>query len=139
MSFFRAIFSKQFLITLILIVLLVLFTLPLNKNWRQKRSIDKEIALLEQQVAEVENKNSNLRQVLDYMQSDQFVEKEARTKLNYKKPGEEVAVIENRDGQVSQPVTSVEGIFDLPPAPKPTASPRLLGNIEKWLNYFFKK
>jgi len=138
MSFFRTIFSRQFLTTLLLCFLLVLFGLPLTKNWRQKRSIDKEIKELEQQVVDLEGKNSSLKQVLDYMQSEQFVEKEARTKLNYKKPGEEVAVIENRDGTTAV-VSSTESIFDLPAEPQPAGSPRLLGNFSKWLDYFFNK
>jgi len=138
MSFFRTIFSRQFLLTLVLIFLLVLFAIPLTKNWRQKRSIDNEVKAMEQQVAELEHKTSSLKQVLDYMQSDQFVEKEARTKLNYKKPGEEVAVIESRDGAAA-PTSPVESIFDLPEAPKPEGSPKLLGNFSKWLDYFFAK
>lgn len=138
MSLFRTLFSRQFLITLLLIFLLVLFGLPLIKNWRQSRSINKEIREMEQQVIELENKNSSLKQVLDYMQSEQFVEKEARTKLNYKKPGEEVVVIEGRDGTTAS-VSPLDSVFDLPEAPKPIGSPKLLGNFSKWLDYFFAK
>ncbi|MCX6792709.1 MAG: septum formation initiator family protein [Candidatus Falkowbacteria bacterium] len=138
MSFFKTIFSRQFLLTLVLIFLLVLFAVPLTKNWRQKRSIDKEVKDMQQQVADLEHKNSSLKQVLDYMQSDQFVEKEARTKLNYKKTGEEVAIIESRDG-TSPTVSPSDSVFDLPEEPKAPGSPKLLGNFSKWLDYFFKK
>ncbi len=138
-SMLRTIFSKQFFITLLLVALVAVFAVPLTKNWRQKHEIDKEVADLEAQVNELEHKNSSLKQVLDYMKSDQFVEHEARTKLNYKKPGEDVVVIENKPGGDESTTTS-SAIFSIPPAP-PTVStePHLLGNIDKWLNYFFKK
>lgn len=85
MSFFRAVFSRQFLLTLVLVGLVAVFAVPLTKNYRQKRVINREIKSLEAEVTQLEHKNSSLQQVLDYMQSDQFVEEEARTKLNYKK------------------------------------------------------
>lgn len=137
MSLFSAIFSRQFLLTLFLIGLLALFVVPLTKNWRQKQAIDSEISELKKQVAQMENKNSSLQQILDYMQSDQFVEQEARSKLNYKKPGEEVTVIQSQPTEAPSADTST--IFDLPPAPEPVRAPRLLGNVANWLNYFFKK
>jgi cell division protein FtsB len=137
MSVFRIIFSRQFLSTLVLIGLLFVFAVPLTKNWRQKQAIDHEIAEMEKQVAALEHKNSNLKQVLDYMQSDQFIEAEARTKLNYKKPGEQVTVIQNQPGQT--PLGDASAIFDLPPAPPEKHDARLLGNLSRWLDYFFKK
>lgn len=139
MNILKLIFSRQFFITLLLLGLLAVFAVPLTKNWRQKRAIDREVAELEQQVNDLEHKSSNLKQVLDFMQSDQFVEQEARTKLNYKKPGEEVAVIESRPGENTASPSS-SNIFDLPPAP-PTerTEARLTGNLGNWLNYFFKK
>ena len=136
MSIWRTIFSRQFFLTLALIGLLVLFAIPLTRNWRQKHEIDREIAELEIQSKELEHKNSSLKQVLDYMQSDQFVEHEARTKLNYKKPGEQVVVIETPPGQ-DQPTTNTANLFDLPVAENVPQDARLLGNVGRWLNYFF--
>lgn len=134
MSFLKSLFSKQFLLTLVLIGLLVLISFPLSKNWRQKRSIDQEIKGLELQAKELEGKNNNLKNVLDYMQSDQFVEKEARTKLNYKKAGESVVVIEGRPGET--PVTGTSP-FEIPPEPPKTQELPATVNFNKWLDYFF--
>ncbi len=134
MSLLKSLFSKQFLLTLVLIGLLVLISFPLSKNWRQKRSIDQEIKSLELQAKELEGKNNNLKNVLDYMQSDQFVEKEARTKLNYKKAGESVVVIEGRPGET--PVTETSP-FEIPPEPPKTKELPATVNFNKWLDYFF--
>jgi cell division protein FtsB len=137
MNILKGIFTRQFFITLLLLGLLALFALPLTKNWRQKRAIDKEIAELEQQVSSFENKNSSLRQVLDYMQSEQFVEEEARSKLNYKKPGEQVVVIEGLPSE-SGATASASALFDFPaPPPDKNAELRLSGNLKRWLEYFF--
>ena len=112
----------------------MLISFPLSKNWRQKRSIDQEIKGLELQAKELEGKNNNLKNVLDYMQSDQFVEKEARTKLNYKKSGESVVVIEGRPGETPMTTTSP---FEIPPEPPKTPQLPATINFNKWLDYFF--
>ncbi len=136
MAFFRTIFSKQFLWTLVLSGLLVLICVPLSRNWRQKRSVDREIQELKTQVGDLEHTNSNLKNVLEYMQSDQFVEEEARTKLNYKKPGEEVVVVESRPGEV--PTASGQPDVFAPPAETPVQpEPKVLVNVGKWTDYFF--
>ncbi len=121
--------------TLVLLALIVLVSFPLTRNWRQKRAIDREIKGIEGQVAELEHTNSNLKTVIDYMQSNQFVEEEARTKLNYQKPGEKVVVVEDRPGQKAP--TSTSPFFTLPPEP-PTIPPApAVVNVHKWLDYFF--
>ncbi len=135
MNFFKAIFTKQLLLTLLLLGVLTLLSFPLSRSWRQKRSIDQEIKGLQSQASKLEGKNSNLKNVLDYMQSDQFVEKEARTKLNYKKAGESVVVIEDRPGTS---VTASPSLFEVPPAPPTYPEPKTVINFNKWLDYFFK-
>lgn len=138
MSVIRSLFNRQFLITLILVGLLVLLSFPLSRNWRQKRSIDQEIKGLEQQAAALEGKNSNLKQVLDYMQSSQFVEEEARTKLNYKKSGESVVVIEGRPQTTTETTTSsLSTLVELPPEPPQAQESQASRNLNYWLDFFF--
>lgn len=138
MSFFRTIFNRHLAITIVLLGLVILLAFPLSKNWRQKRSIDQEIKTLEQQAANLEGKNSNLKQVLDYMQSSQFVEEEARTKLNYKKPGESVVVIEGRPENITDNVSSaLSPLVDLPPEPPKAQVSEAHRNFSGWLDYFF--
>lgn len=134
MSFFRAIFNRQLFISIILLGLLVLLAFPLTKNFRQKKAVDLEIKGLEKTAADLEGKNSHLKEVLDYMQSSQFVEEEARQKLNYKKPGEAVAVIEGLPSTTSEVSTP---LFDVPPAPPVVGTSQASQNIQKWLDYFF--
>lgn len=137
MLFLRSLFTRQFLLTLLLVGLLVLLAFPLTRSLRQKRSVEREIQGLEEQASALEHKNSNLKSVIEYMQSDQFVEKEARTKLNYQKPGETVVVVEGRPGEA--PVTPpASPFFDVPPEPTHAAVPQAEVNARKWADYFFK-
>lgn len=132
--FFRGPASKQLYLTLVLAILLVLLAFPLTRNWRQKRAIDQEIKSLESQAATLEGKNSTLKNVLDYMQSSQFVEEEARTKLNYKKAGESVVVIEGEEGTVTSPTSP----FALPAEPPTVTQSKARLNVTTWLDYFFR-
>ncbi len=137
MSFLRSLFTRQFFFTLLLVGLLALLAFPLTKSFRQKRSIEREIKGLEEQALALEHKNSNLKSVIEYMQSDQFVEKEARTKLNYQKPGETVVVVEGRPGEMPA-TTPASPFFDPPPEPTQAAVPQAVVNARKWADYFFK-
>ncbi|WKZ24575.1 MAG: septum formation initiator family protein [Patescibacteria group bacterium] len=133
-AFFRAIFSKQFLFTICLIAALVFTVKQFIRVWQQKSSVDQDIAELRQMVEETEGKNETLKQTIEYMQTDRFAEEEARTKLNYQKPGEEVTVVEVRQSQ-ERPIGT--GLFDLPPAPEPTPEPALVQGFKLWGDYFF--
>ena len=65
----------------------------LFKMWPKKISINNEVKSLEQRIAETEKSNSEIAKLLDYFKSDNYLEREARERLNYKKPGEEVVFV----------------------------------------------
>ena len=48
---------------------------------------------LEEKINSLENNNSLLERFLGYMSNQSFLEKEARLRLNYKVPGEEVVFV----------------------------------------------
>lgn len=48
-----------------------------------------------QKIQSLENEKTKLNEKLSYINSNDFVEKEARTKLNMKKEGEQVFVVNN--------------------------------------------
>ncbi len=117
----RNFFGPQILALLCLLFLF--FTLfPLAKNYNRKRVIDQEIEDLKKEISEFDRQNDDLKELLNYLQSDNYVEEQARLSFGQKKDGEEVIVIDNLiSDKVSQPE-----IVD--PAP----------NWQKWLNYFLK-
>lgn len=124
-------------LTLLGLAIIILISLPLVKNLSQRHKINQEIKELEQEIAQMENKNIDLNKFVSYLESDQFLEEQARLKLNLKGQGENVAVIKNAttDNQPSLEATST--IFDLTGLNK--AQPqKTVTNAQRWWKYFFK-
>src|SRR3989344_887004 len=57
--------------------------------WRGRERIQK----MRQDLQEIARENETLQQEIQYYQSDEFVEKEAREKLNLVRPGETVIIV----------------------------------------------
>ncbi len=120
----KSIFYSPKFMTLIGFVVLVLICTPLAKNISKRYIIDKEISDLEQEIEDLESKNKDFKNLIGYLESDQFVEEQARLKLGLKKPGEEVIVLKE-DPNASSTIVSAEEVDTS------------LTNPQKWWNYFF--
>jgi|SRR5581483_5948161 len=86
--------------------------------WKKQEEIGKERA----RVQALETKNRQLQSQLAYEQTDAFVEKVAREKLNYIKPGETVVVI-------PQDMLRAATASAVPPPTPP--------NWQQWIRLFF--
>jgi len=77
-------------------------------------NLDNEIAELKAQAKEAERKTETLESDFDYFKSDVYLEKQARLKLNLKKPNEFVAYIVRNDNVSSTSEEQVEekNLFD---------------------------
>ncbi|MCK4553364.1 septum formation initiator family protein [Candidatus Parcubacteria bacterium] len=128
--------SKTF--ALIGLIIIILISIPLAKRVSQKYKIDQEIKDLEAEIADLENKNIDLKEFVNYLESDQFVEEQARLQFGLKKEGEEAAVIKSEEvGQSQERVeaggSAVFGIVGLDKN-QPAKS---VSNPERWRGYFF--
>jgi|TARA_B100001971_G_C18177889_1_gene530973 cell division protein FtsB len=81
------------------IVALALFGFNLGKQVMQKRAVDAEVERLEIEIGKLEYKQDDLGNLLKYVQTDEFVEQEARNKLNLVKEGENLVVIPEVDAE----------------------------------------
>jgi len=126
-NFFR---SKLVLFFLIFIFFMISFyaTGSLYQNYQ----IRKEIAILDKKIAELNDKNEELKLSENKLTDSDFIEREARLKLNFKKDGEEL-VIFTEDPYSSNPKENKEErrsgeekkhIFDS-------------DNVKKWLAAIF--
>ena len=122
-NFFYRFFSSQRFLAIVGLVFILLIIFPLAKVYTQKRIVEKEINEVKEEIAVFEKTNQDLRQMIDYLQSDQSLEEQARLNLNMKKPGEQVVVIENL------PIATTADEIN-----KNTTSE---SNFKKWWNYFF--
>ena len=131
-NFFRRILGKQVLLTVAALVVIILISIPLVKNVSKQHKINKEVGDLKNEISALENNNSQLKNLIKYMESDQFVDEKARLNLNYKKEGEQVIVIEkqeeNKNTKTGGELANNEG------AAKTGGEE---GNITKWRKYFF--
>lgn len=124
-SFFKRFFgSRWFLVTAFVVAVLVAFGYA--RAYYQDYKIRQEINSLQEQVKKLEHKKLESMEILKYVISDAFVEEKARTELNLKKPGENVLVLKNQDGD--------EKIEENSPVEK-----TLLNNPIKWWYYFLNR
>ncbi len=94
--------------------------------------LDREIVKLRQEIDDLTIKNQDLKNLIAYLKTDSFKEKEARRKLNYRKPGEQVLVI-------PEPIALIGNGEGKGAAPSPEEELKNLSTPYKWWYYFFDK
>ena len=87
----RVLSSKIFLFAIVLILILIL--IGLVRETYNKYKLASEIDQLKANIERLEGDNQQLAGLMDYFKDDSYLEKEARIKLNLKKPGETVVVL----------------------------------------------
>lgn len=107
------------------LVILVLISISFTKELLRRYKINQEISELQTEVQTLEERNAELAEVIQYLNSTAWQEKEARTKLNLQEKGETVVITpyQNTNKQAS------ETIIVSQPEPK-------VSNPRKWVNYF---
>jgi len=108
----------QILIIVIGIALIVSLSRSILKMFRAKD----ELKLAEQKIEELQKEAASLTEKKEFYQSEEFVEQEARNKLNMVKEGETVVVLPPNLKEI------IGGKEDQPLAPLP--------NWRQWLNLF---
>lgn len=109
-------------------VLVVLFVSAFAKEFLRRYEIQREIAALEQEAASLEARQTELRGLVEYFQSDAYKESEARERLGFQKEGESVIIIPNAE----------EAPHLITPSSPTETSAQTERNVEKWWNYFFQ-
>ena len=101
----------------------------------QKYRLQSKINNLKAQIQFVEKRNQDLHRILSSLKNPAFLEKEARQKLNLKKPGEKVVVIvpksSSRKTEENSSITKLLSKMGIKP-PELSKS-----NLEKWREFFF--
>ena len=91
MSMNKILNSKVF--TALMVVIVLWFILSSANLNSQKDKVNREVKNVESKINEVQEDINYLNKFLAYFHTSDFLEKEARLKLNYKDPGEEVVFI----------------------------------------------
>jgi cell division protein FtsB len=112
------------------LAILVLIGVSLGKEVYRKRQIQKEIDGLQTQISQLGQNNGDMENLISYLSSTDFQEKEAREKLNLQKNDEKMIVLRK---DVVQPEIQPSSQDATRQAPPEDNSP----NWQKWWQYFF--
>ncbi|KKP90700.1 MAG: Septum formation initiator [Parcubacteria group bacterium GW2011_GWA2_36_10] len=112
--------SNVFII--LLSVFLVFSLFKVGKELIKRHAINQEIGDLNEQLVSVQQEKDKLKDLVSYLETDKYVEEQARLQLNLSKPGEKR--IDLTTDQENQVVEFKNGEEDL-------------SNWQKWFNYFF--
>lgn len=122
-NLFGLIISKSF--TLLLVAAITLMGVAVAKNYLQKQRVNKEVSTLKNEIARLERGNRELGSLIDYLQTSDFLEAQARNKFGLAKDGESVVVISG------EPALRSGGPTEQPESVDPI-------NPLKWFNYFWR-
>lgn len=120
---YRFLISQRFLVIVFLIITIAI-SFPVARSVSKKKIIEKEIAEMKAENEAFANRSKELREVIDYLQSDASLEEQARLNLGLKKSNEAVIVVSRQEAQISS--TSI------------TETEDRITNWNHWLDYFFK-
>jgi len=116
--------SKAFIFGLLIIFILVV--IAAGREGYRNYKIGQEIKALQKKIDDLSKTNADLSEMEKYLQSDEFLEKEARLKLNLIREGENLVIIKRSERTSVGPEESIlqEENKEIP-------------NIRKWQEYFF--
>ena len=91
-TFFTKLFFSNYFFVLILLLIFFLGSVFVKK-FDENKNIDNDLEDLKAEIESLEKNNDDLGKLIEYFNSNFFVEKEAREKLGLKKDGENVIVV----------------------------------------------
>lgn len=119
-------------------LVIVFLGVSLSREVVRSRAIGEQIAELQAQADELAAQNIDLSELRTAMQTESYIEREARLKLGMKKPGETVVVVqEEGTGTSGQETGDASDPLDLVLDGQETAV--AVANPTKWWYYFFDK
>lgn len=127
-SFSAKRFFSSKLFSFLGIIVLGFLVFSFGKKFLELKDIDQEVKSSQDEIAQLEAKNNDLSSLLSFLNTDDFLEQEARLKFNLQKPGESVVVIPSLNGKQE----NIGG------APTDNVGDNTLSNPKKWWDYFFK-
>ncbi|OGY41205.1 MAG: hypothetical protein A2Y82_02065 [Candidatus Buchananbacteria bacterium RBG_13_36_9] len=115
------IFSKFFVVFCLFIFIFIIFSLA--KGTIKNYKVNSEIEQLKKEIVQLDKQNQEFGQLINYLNSDTFIEQEAKLKLGLKKEGENLVIIPEKELNVEKKAAMQE---------------QNLSNPARWWSYFFK-
>lgn len=135
-KFVNKILFNQITVAIIGFVVIVAISIPLARNVSKHYKINREVHELQGEIAALETKNDKLNDLIGYLNSDDFVDEQARINLGLRSEGEDLVIIKEKETKktaindsIKKSVYNIKG-FDHEPQEKNKNNP------QKWLGYF---
>ncbi|MDZ7798334.1 MAG: septum formation initiator family protein [Patescibacteria group bacterium] len=128
--FIKIISSNLFIVASIAV--LIFLGVSLSKEMIRRHQISQRINSLESEIEALEESNTELSDLIDYLKSDEFREKEARLKMGLKKEDENVIVVPNLNTN-----ENINKSTKLANNSNQAAENIEFSNLKKWWRYFF--
>lgn len=136
--FFRLFHSRWFYLVNLCIILIICFSF--GREFIRGRDIAKQIQTLQKQSQELQTQHLAIADLKNAVQTETFVEQEARLKLGLKKPGETVVIVKNENTSGGGSGGGVQnGQKMLDHSLSGSEGQKSLANSRKWWYYFFNK
>ncbi|MDD2807199.1 MAG: septum formation initiator family protein [Patescibacteria group bacterium] len=115
---------KKWLTSIVLLLVLMVVVYSLAQSWLKNQEVNSEIVGLQTNIDNLEKENEQYQQLIEYLNSNAYLEEKARTDLGLKKQGEKVVVLPQN--LINNQATATDD----------QASSQ--SNLSSWINYFFK-
>ncbi|MFW5884797.1 MAG: septum formation initiator family protein [Patescibacteria group bacterium] len=84
------------------VFLLAFICFKISREVYKQEEINEEVLALQKEIDKFEKDNSELRQLAEYFNSDEFKEREAKEKLDLVKEGEKVVVVKKASTEAAE-------------------------------------
>lgn len=115
---------KKWIVSIILLGILMFIGFSMVQSWLKNREVNSEIIGLQTNINDLQRENEQYQQLIEYLNSNAYIEEKARTDLGLKKQGEKVVVLP--ENLITSPATSSSN------------NAGSESNLARWINYFFK-
>jgi cell division protein FtsL len=117
---------KQKLFIVVLVLILIFIAVNFFSAWLKSSKVHQEINNLEQEISNLQKDTGKLTELIQYFNSNAYIEEKARVDLGLKKEGEKVVLVPD---DIKKNLLNNEN---------EEKSENELSNPKKWWNYFFK-
>ncbi|HLD17677.1 MAG TPA: septum formation initiator family protein [Patescibacteria group bacterium] len=132
----RRLFDRR-IILVVQIAMLTLLVFSFVREYVRQEELRREIRQLQEQALHLEGRQLALKDLWQTVQTETYLEQEARMKLGLSKPGERLVIIQ--DAPTGTSVSNKSDVSASPSASPEHGSDPVLANPIKWWYYFFRK
>ncbi len=116
-----------------LLLLIIWLTISLTRVFYKKYQLNNEIMNLKNEISKLEKNDQELKELISLFSDKNFLEKEAKAKLNFKREGEKVFIVPPAE-EMPRTASSSSSSFESLPVNSSRS-----GNFLKWWQYFFSQ